>query len=151
MPNLLGAARVGLKNACGLAREIFILSPTRPFEGIFSLLLMVSSFVILNPETNIYGNANTYDYIRWMPEWAFGSILLFIALNTLAAAISKSIRYRAYAMMGMTLAFSLMFILFFSANTRGMLIPWMAIFGLVSFSCAIRLYSIYWASKHYGE
>lgn len=143
MQSISAYIKRGVDSTKDLVLELFVSCPTRPYEGLFSTLLFVSAIVILDPTTNIYGNAITYAYIRWLPEAAFGAIILFISLNGLASAISKNVRWRAYSTTGVALVFTTLFVLFFSANSKGMLIPWLGILGVVSFAHAIRLWLIH--------
>jgi hypothetical protein len=139
MQGLLEAAQRGLRVAVGSFTDSFFLAPTKPFELLFSLLLLVSAIAVLNPTYDIYGSSKTFTYIQWLPEAWFGAILLFVALMNLMAVSLNLHKQRVLASGAECFLFSVMFVLFFTANPTGMLIPWIGVVGLTNLVVFARI------------
>jgi len=118
--------------------EAFFYGPKKPFELLFAMFLFVSALSVLNPTFDIYGSSRTFEFIRWLPEAWFGAILLFVSLTKFLAVCAGIRGLRVFASAAAFSLFSIMFVLFFSANPTGMLIPWLGIMSLISATILIR-------------
>jgi peptidoglycan/LPS O-acetylase OafA/YrhL len=141
MQRLLESTKRGVKCLTDVLAEAFFLSPTKPFEVLFALLLIVSGIVTLNWTYDIYGSSKTFRYIEWLPEAYFGALLVFVGANKILAICTKNYLHRVITSGATAVLLSLMFVLFYSANPTGMLIPWIGIIGLVASIIFVRILS----------
>lgn len=138
MQRLLEITGRGISSVASCFAQAFFYGPKQPFELLFAMFLFVSALSVLNPTYDIYGSSRTFDFIRWLPESGFGAVLLFVSLVKFLAVCSGLRGLLTIVSGAVFMLFSLMFVLFFSANPTGMLIPWIGVTSIVSATVFVR-------------
>ena len=128
----------GISSVASCFAQAFFYGPKKPFELLFAMFLFVSAVSVLNPTFDIYGSSRTFEFVRWLPEAWFGALLLFVSLTKFLAVCANIRGLRVFSSGAAFSLFSIMFVLFFSANPTGMLIPQLGIMSVISATIFIR-------------